>query len=221
MTAELERQLLADLDASAECGEGLRAWWDQHHTAGHSWWLSGTSPEYVWNLLGITHLLLPGASVLEIGVGTGESPRSLAARGCLVSVLDISPVAIGKVAEFARGYLAEDLSSLSAAGFDIAFSHLVAQHMSDVDLAAQIAAVMRSLKPGGVFAIQFPSYVDSAQAFDETLRSAKGGGVCRSPEKMEGLAAAAGAKSFLVKRDVPVNDQVCISVIHLTREDEQ
>lgn len=225
---ELEPLLLEDLRLSAERNESLRAWWDGKHQLNHSWWLSGSPPQGIWDLLGIDHLLVPGAEVLEIGVGMGNGPKALLDRGCHVSVLDISSVAIAKVAEFAQGYLADDLSALTSPPalplncFDVALSHLVAQHMTDEDLTAQIHAVVRALKPTGLFALHFPSYVNPAQPFDETLRMAKGGGVCRSPERMEELAQAAGAKVSCVRREIYKHrDVVYLNAIHLTRKESQ
>ena len=182
-----------DLRLSDERGEDLRGWWDYVHGTNLPFWLSGTTPEVVWERLGVAHLLVPGAQVLEIGIGTGNCARAMADRGCVVSALDISPLALAKVADFAKGYLAEDSVTclLPHSTFDVVLSHQVAQHMLERDLAVQMAAVVAALKPAGIFAMQFADA--DASAHDESLLGAKCGGICRSPGKMREMACAAGA----------------------------
>jgi len=135
-------------------------------------------------------------NVLNIGVGKGHCTRNLAKRGCKVSVLDISPVAVANVQEvITAGYLASDLDQIPPNHFDLAISFLVAQHMAHAGLEAQFAAVVRSLKPRGLFAMQYGAPMDSGveTTSDEPL-FCKEGGVKRSPEYMEAMVRKVGGK---------------------------
>ncbi len=175
--------------------EGLQSWWERAHQADHAFWLSGTPGIEVWRCLGVEELVTPGASVLNIGVGLGLCTRHLAERDCLVSAMDISPTALQRVSDVARTYLADDMAALPPRAFDLALSHLVAQHMLDQDIQAQMEAVIRALKPTGVFAIQFASWLDDVE--DESERStfdAKRGGMFRTSAKMKDMAARAGGR---------------------------
>src|SRR6185436_575611 len=126
-------------------------------------WLTGSRAEGVWYPLAIQSRLRRGTVVLNIGVGLGHCTRALVRRGCIVHALDIAPAALAKVERIvAKTWLADNLSALPPKTFDVAISHLVAQHMSDEQLSAQLNAVVASLKPDGVFALQFGTALDAS-----------------------------------------------------------
>ena len=169
--------------------DSLPDWWEHCHQVDHDFFLTG-SDRACWDVLKVTDLIVPAANVLEIGVGLGQSAEALRAAKCMVSVLDIAPTAIARV-PWAQGYL--NPADLPSDTFDVAMSHLVAQHMMDTDLFAQMRHVIRSLKPSGVFAIQFAGGVA-----EHTLFSARAGGCLRTPAKMADMAIGAGAGSTKV-----------------------
>jgi SAM-dependent methyltransferase len=184
-----------DLRYSAETNERLDHWWDRAHQADHRQWLSGTTGPEVWARLDVDSLLKPGAEILNIGVGLGVCTRGLSARGCKVSVLDISSIAIERVKDVATGYLASDLPSLPSNGFDAALSHLVAQHMLDGDLEDQIRHVLRSLKPDGLLAMQYAIHkFGVAPDAEQSVVDVKGGSICRTEESFNALVERAGGK---------------------------
>jgi hypothetical protein len=73
--------------------------------------------------------------------------------GCEVHALDIVPEALARVHDCATTHLSAD--ELAPASIDLALSHWVAPHMSADALAAQIAAVVKALRPGRLFALHY------------------------------------------------------------------
>jgi SAM-dependent methyltransferase len=186
---------MADISRSEAAAEPIGTWWDHAHGIDHQQWLTGSPGAEVWERLDVVGPLRPGTAVLNIGVGLGRCTRELAVLGCTVSALDISPVAVERIKDVATGYLASDLGSLPANRFDLALSHLVAQHMRDADLLDQIHHVVRSLKPDGLFAMQYADHkfgVLSDQP--QTMDMAKGGSICRQEDQMAALADQAGGR---------------------------
>lgn len=180
--------------------DSVREWWDACHAGTHpqtDFFLTGHQGPEVWQSLDVLPWLLPGTAVLNIGVGKGYCTRHLAERGCLVSALDISPLALAKVADVIQaGYLAEALQELPAAAFDLALSFLVAQHMDHAALAAQLAAVGRALKPGGLFALQYAFALDPAAPprSEDSPETCQVGGVLRRRDTMEAMTREAGLR---------------------------
>jgi cyclopropane fatty-acyl-phospholipid synthase-like methyltransferase len=184
-------QATLDLRQSEANAESVADWWNRAHKEASQLWLTGSLPEQVWSRLGVESLLRPGATVLNIGVGLGLDTRALVERGCETHVYDISSSALQRVSDVATGWLAG--TALPEATFDVALSHLVAQHMSDADLAQQFRYVIAALKPMGVFAIQFAYRADAPEATDgDGPLPQKAGGVLRSPERMRGMIEEAG-----------------------------
>jgi len=66
---------------------------------------------------------------------------------------------------------------------------------------AQLAAVVKSLKPGGLFAMQFAYRPESGpDGFDESLATCQTGGVCRSLGHMDRMVFVAGGAIVWAKR---------------------
>jgi SAM-dependent methyltransferase len=190
-----------EIFSSESKNEELRDWWETAHSQNKTLWLSGYPGPEIWNRLEVEERLVPGATVLEIGVGLGYCTRALFDRGCEVHTLDISAAALDRVKEFATTWIASELDRLPEDKFDVAISHLVAQHMFDHDLETQIRAVVRALRRNGVFAMQFSKPVGDEQIAHIPGRAdAKGGSVWRTPERLEAIVNAAGGK---VVRSVP------------------
>lgn len=130
--------------------------WSDHHVEGHQGALTGTP---LWRLLSffpIEDKLKPGVNVLNVGVGLGHCTRSIAAMGCNIYVMDICQEAVDKVSDVTSGsFLHESSSELPDNKFDVAYSFLVTQHMSEDDILSQFPNVIRSLKDGARFYVQF------------------------------------------------------------------
>ena len=137
----------------------LAKWWDKTHEGKDIMWTTDTSGEGVWKNLKVKDLIKTSKTVLDIGVGLGRGTKDLYNEGLEVHGLDISIVALNKVKPFTKNqYLPTD--ELPKNYFDLAISHLVAQHMCDEDLLEQMKKVILSLKPSGIFAMQFASFKD-------------------------------------------------------------
>ncbi|MEZ0373685.1 MAG: class I SAM-dependent methyltransferase [Candidatus Sericytochromatia bacterium] len=118
------------------------------------------SDPVLWRLLGET----AGQAVLDAGCGTGYLSRQLAARGAIVTGIDISPemIAIARAkGPESIGYAVDDLTSLETLpdqSFDAIVSNYVLMDLPDLDGAA--AALQRVLRPGGrvVLVINHPCF---------------------------------------------------------------
>ena len=183
----------AEIQRTTERGESIRDWWESAHVRDHKVWLTGSGGNEVWTRLDVEDGLRPGVKVLNIGVGMGVCTRELVARGCDVHVLDISQAALDRVADVVAHRHRADTAMLPGAYFDFALSHLVAQHMLNVDLVRQIAMVLPALSPRGVFAIQYATSME-AQPPEHSELAAKGGSIQRSEASFAALVEEAGGK---------------------------
>ncbi len=166
----------------------VKDWWNYCQDNNH-WYLTGSKGPEVWERLNITDRIYSGALVLNIGVGLGYCTEELVKKGCVVHALDISEVALDRVRDIVvETWLPNQLAELPADTFDLVISHLVTQHMNDEDLLEQLGAVVRSLKPEGIFAMQFAYSLNGKyDLFKPTMPVVKSGGICRSLVKMNSL----------------------------------
>ncbi len=103
------------------------------------------------------------ARALEIGCGVGRFTVALAHRFERVDAVDVSPTMLalaGQLGLPANAHLhlgsGRDLSGLPDRAFDLAFSHLVFQHIADRSaIASYLAELTRTLRPGGIAVLQF------------------------------------------------------------------
>lgn len=179
-----------------DVSQPIETWWADAHARSDRGWLSGTHGHTVWASLAVSSRVLAGRKVLNIGVGLGVCTRDLVAAGCEVSVLDICPQALGRVEGIvSTSYLASEIERLPDAHFDLAISHLVTQHMLDDALERQIRHVLRSLKPDGVFAMQFSyGWRQETGIANEDLANAKAGGIVRTLGHMVGMVDRLGGQ---------------------------
>lgn len=142
--------------------KSVEEFWESSHEIDSELWLTGTDPNWLFNYYDLNSTLKDGSrklNILNVGVGRGDCTKALVSTGHFVSVLDISSVAIEKVADIVKQtYLATNLKSLPSAEFDVIIHHLVAQHMSLVDLELQVDTLISSLAKNGILCMQIASY---------------------------------------------------------------
>jgi 2-polyprenyl-3-methyl-5-hydroxy-6-metoxy-1,4-benzoquinol methylase len=120
--------------------------WDMDHTR-DEWWKEG--------LQKFTSLLSPGASVLDVGCGSGVKSEILEKKGVKVTGIDFSE----KMLEIARRrvpdeeFLLVDLYDLSEfhRKFDGIFAQAVLLHFPKNDVEEVIRLLIEKLNPGGYF----------------------------------------------------------------------
>jgi SAM-dependent methyltransferase len=174
----------------------IQDFWEQAHERNDEGWLTGSPGLDEWTNLDVVPRVLPGVRVLNIGVGLGRGTLDLAAQGCRVTAVDISSKALDRVrSRVAAVCPADNLQALPSASFDLALSHLVAQHMSDADLQTQFTHVMRSLADTGLFAVEFITYWEQSEpSMRDNLEWRKRGGVGRTLGHMCDLSERAGGR---------------------------
>jgi len=174
----------------------IEQFWETAHKTEELLYLSGYPGLEIWERLRVVDRVVPGAVVLNIGVGLGHCTRALAQRGCIVHALDISREGLAKISDIATTWHVDDLDRIPTDFFDLALSHLVWQHMQDDVLSTQMRAVFRSLKPDGLWASQFlVPCASGAPLRQYTDVDSMGGGVLRSDAAVSRLANAAGGKA--------------------------
>ena len=188
----------------------MREFWDKAHREQNLVSLSGTSGHDELYTLEINSVR--DQNMLIIGVGTGSVIRHCVARGAKVSALDISPVALENVQDLiVLGYLPH--AELPENAFDLILSANVAQHISHDDFEIQTQKVLRSLKVGGTYALQF-IHIDTTLASDHEMTAGyrddevcqQWGAVSRSPGRVKQLVGRCGG--LLVKMSTPRQSEI-------------
>jgi cyclopropane fatty-acyl-phospholipid synthase-like methyltransferase len=192
------------LETETFLGDAPKTGWNDDYSAQEFWnvchnnksliMLSGNTGEQIIANLRIQHLIKPNINLLNIGVGMGLCTEYYAKQQCNVSVMDISDVALQKVKRISvAGYLASNLSELPKNKFDLAISHLVAQHTENADLKTNLEAVIASLNNDGVYAIQITyPILKSAIRTDWTKKEAKAGSITRTCSEFSKMVEDAG-----------------------------
>ena len=174
-------------------------WWNTQHKKRAKEWLTGSTLTQYLNFFRSKHKYKNAKTVLEVGVGLGTATKRIFREKGEVYAVDISEKALQKVSHFANVYTTSNtesdiptLDQLPTGVIDIAFSFLVAQHISDEMLVHHIHHVTRALKKTGVFCLQYavdlePDCLYNKQSADYQ----KKGGVVRTPEQVDNLVSKA------------------------------
>ena len=173
----------------------IKEWWEKAHREKNEEWLSGNTGKTIWEFLNIVDLIQSSKTILNIGVGLGYDTKELYDRKVNVQALDISEIALERVKNYiVAGYLSTQLGDIPSGKFDLAISYLVVQHINEKDLLEQMSVIIRSLKPDGIFAMQFATGTDKGYKKRENLDAQMRGGVCWTLEEMKQLVERANGK---------------------------
>src|SRR5688572_30260944 len=97
--------------------------------------------------------LSPGDRCLDVGCGTGAVMDLMAARGGVVTGIDVD-VSLGATVDgtFVRADVERDDDAVPAGGFDLVFGRLILLHVADP--VAVLRRMWRWVAPGGVLVVQ-------------------------------------------------------------------
>lgn len=204
----------------------IKEYWDDVHVRQHLGALSGCEYQTTIDFLQITNVLIEGCRVLEVGVGLGYVTKGLKEHGMIVSALDISTVALDRVREYCEGvYLVDEIDKMPTNYFDVVFCHNGVQHIPTYLLEMELFHLLRSLKKGGIFALEFIS-TDLTQdtGVDSEVLQSLGwddniGCYCRQPDYLEKMIKVLGGKCKLVydkRGDIAENITGC-HIFHVTK----
>ena len=167
----------------------MKDFWEKQHKENSALYLSGHSGQTVLDGLYLYKLPKENPRVLEIGVGLGICTNDLVKMDAEVDCLDISLEALERVRNIAKnGFLIPE--ALPSGSYDLAISYCVTQHMNTPDLRKQLKHVIQSLKPDGIFAMQYAMPYHADRIY-ESAAAQESGSVCRTAETMNDLIEAA------------------------------
>jgi len=199
----------------------IQEFWNQRHSEDHLGSLSGCGYEETVEFLCVESMIKPGMRVLEIGVGMGYVTQGFKNAGAKVSALDISPVALDRVRDFCEHvFLVDNVDQLPSDYFDLVICHNVVQHVPTAALKLEFEHVLRSLREGRVFAVE---YVWREGTEDDGVvppdASVQAGHICRSDRFMIDLAQAYGGHSEIARTNaVPGHRKIQgLTVLHITK----
>lgn len=97
--------------------------------------------------------LAPGASVLDLGCGPGQSAAHMAAAGLVVHATDAS-AEMARIAATQPGVIArqasfDDLTEMAA--YDGIWANFALLHAARTDMPRHLGAIAAALRPGGLF----------------------------------------------------------------------
>jgi hypothetical protein len=154
---------IAELEVQRRAGS-LHEFWQRAHSNPTSWWTSGTPFDYIRGVFRLPKDLT-NLKALVIGVGQGNELHGFRDAGAIVSGLDIAEAARERFATEFPMYTEETLSGT----FDVMVMHLVAQHMSNAQLARLLGTLSPHLSPDGLLHVQFACPLGTEE--DEALKT--------------------------------------------------
>ena len=172
----------------------------------HEWDRVAGRPEFLLTCRMLDRYIHPGDKVLDIGGGPGRYSLYLAAKGCDVMLLDLSP----RNTEFAAAKAAESGLPLSVVAGDARqtpelvtglFDHVLLMgplyHLQDeTDRTAAVQASLDVLKPGGVL---FASFINLFSGMVWNMKNAPEAVLSADPVEVAYFKAMVENRSFAEK----------------------
>ena len=167
----------------------INDFWDKVHSDKSIDSLSGVKYDETIKFLKINKYIKKGINVLEIGTGLGYVTKELFNKGVLVDGIDISDVALNEIKNYCRNtYNIKDIKELQSNYYDVIICNNVIQHIPTDLLIEELKEFMRSLKIGGIFAVEFVSSdLSDDTGIDPQLEDVQAGRLCRIPKYLENI----------------------------------
>ena len=174
----------------------VKAFWEERHQRFGDHYTPARLSE-LNNLLGLESL--KDKTVLCIGVGDGLQVRDMVEAGAReVHAADISKRALDNVRQWVRrSFLHGCFNQMPSDFYDVAISHVVAQHLSNEALEHHLSNVIRSLTSTGTFYMQSAfSLVGNEDHPDSeiTVAMQEYGSVYRSYQFIDGVVTNSGGR---------------------------
>lgn len=195
----------------------MKDFWEYKHTIKNVKSLTGAQYDDTIQFLLLEQYMNPSIKILEVGCGLGYVTEGCSKIGD-VSVVDISTVALDRVKDFCEAtYLSDDTANLPTDYFDVIICNNVVQHIPDEALNRELEDIIRSLKPGGIFALEFVS--SDKDDIEFSTKYAESGFLCRSSHYMHDLISNFGGKSTeVLEKVVNVPPVTGCHVFHITKD---
>jgi len=178
----------------------IKNFWEDKHKAEDIAALSGCLYDETIDFLRLRDYISSGISVLEVGVGLGYVTKGLFDHGINVSALDISDLSLDRVKDWCVNvFNVNIIKNLPSNYFDVIICNNVVQHVPTNILIKELEELLRSLKPSGVFAIEFVSSINfEDNGIDPSLSDIQNGGLCRTPKFLETVINNLGGTCTIV-----------------------
>ena len=178
----------------------VRAFWEDKHRTGDVAALSGCFYNETIDFLRLHDYIIPNATVLEVGVGLGYVTKGLFDNGLRVSALDISEHSLSRVNLWCDNiFNLTHIHDLPTDYFDVIMCNNVVQHVPTAILVEEFKDLLRSLKPSGIFAVEFVSALNfDDNGMSPSLSDIQNGGLCRTPKFLEDIFNNLGGTCTLV-----------------------
>jgi SAM-dependent methyltransferase len=195
--------------------------WNNYHGVKNKSALSGCGYDETIDFLQVRPYCIPGNHALEIGVGLGYVTKGFKDNGLMVSALEISKVGLDRVKNYCEFlFTPADLEKIPSNYFDCIICHNVMQHVPTDMLVNELKHCIRSLKPGGVFAIEFVSMIGiPGDSWNSSYVYAGSGlpGFYREPKYFEEMINILGGNCKMVVDNRYENGIKGCHVFHITR----
>ena len=198
----------------------IKNFWENKHETDNIPSLSGCEYEETIDMLKINEFIKNDINVLEVGVGMGYVTKGLYDRNMNVSVVDISEIALKRVENYSDNlYNSNELIKLPSNYFDLIICMNVVQHIPTKELKEELKEFMRSLKVGGIFAVEFVS----SNKFDDNgtdpkISIMRAGALCRTPNFLENIFLEHNGECKIVfNKDIEIGILRGQHVFHVTK----
>ena len=199
----------------------IESFWNNSHSVKNKSDLSGCGYDETIDFLQVRPWCITGNHALEIGVGLGYVTKGFYDNSITISALDISKIGLARVKNYCEFlFTPADLEKIPSNYFDCIICHNVVQHVPTDVLKEELKHCIRSLKPGGVFAVEFVSMLDTIDDSWNYNYAYSGNGLpgfYRSPKYLEKIINELGGVCKMIVDNRYENGIKGCHVFHIRR----